>query len=224
MGERTVPALRGEQDQTETKLLMAGMRLFGERGFKGTTTRMIAEEAGSNIGSIAYYFGNKKNLYLAIVHHIAQRMQEKFNLAAIEQQGRPPGEMAPEEAIDSLKMIVTRLIRTFISGGEAGQWLLLVLREQADPSDAYDILYQGVFDRVYSILGARIGCLRGLSPEDPSVVIESHTVIGQIVFFLVGKNPLLKRLGQSSGYDEATLSLIEATILSNLSVFEKRIS
>lgn len=218
MGERRA-ATKSEQDQTEMKLLAAGMRLFGERGFKATTTRMIAEEAGSNIGSIAYYFGNKKSLYLAIVRHIAQRMQERFDLASIERRDQASGDLTPAAAIDSLKVIVTRLVRTFVAGGEAEQWLRLVLREQTDPSEAYGLLYEGVFERVYELLSARIARLRGLDAKDPVVAIESHALIGQIVFFLVGKTPLLKRLGRLQGYDQATRERIESVVLSNLSVF-----
>ncbi len=95
------------------------------------------------------------------------------------------------------------------SDGEAGQWLLLVMREQADPSDGYDLLYEGVFDRVYTALGVPIAYLTEKSLDDVEVVIECHTLIGQIVFFLVGKHPLLRRLGRAEGFDERLLERID---------------
>lgn len=206
-------------DETAENLLLVGMRLFGELGFKATTTRMIADEANSNIGSIAYYFGNKRNLYRAILAHIAERMQDKFRLDEIERQDRNRTFSSNEEAIDALRDIVRLLVQTFTAGGEAGRWMLLVMREQADPSDAYNLLYDGVFDRVYNILGVRIAYLKRRAVDDIDVTIESHTLIGQIVFFLVGKNPILRRLGGIDGFDEHTLKKIEASVLSHIECY-----
>lgn len=206
-------------DETAENLLLVGMRLFGELGFKATTTRMIAEEANSNIGSIAYYFGNKRNLYRAILAHIAERMQEKFRLDEIERQDRSRTFSSDEEAIDALQDIVRLLVQTFTAGGEAGRWMLLVMREQADPSDEYNLLYDGVFDRVYNILGVRIAYLKRRAVDDIDVTIESHTLIGQIVFFLVGKNPILRRLGGIDGFDEHMLKKIEASVLSHVECY-----
>ncbi|WP_347330703.1 CerR family C-terminal domain-containing protein [Marinimicrobium locisalis] len=203
-----------DSSETAGKLLAAGMKLFGERGFKATTTRMIADQANSNIGSIAYYFGNKRNLYRAILTHISERMQDKFRLYDIER--RDHTFRSPEQARGSLKEIVRLLVRTFASEGEVGQWLLLVMREQADPSDCYDLLYEGVFDRVYTILGVRIAYLMEKSVDDVDVVIECHTLIGQIVFFLVGRHPLLRRLKRESGFDERLLESVEQTVFSHL--------
>lgn len=210
---------RKPSDETAESLLLVGMRLFGELGFKATTTRMIAEEANSNIGSIAYYFGNKRNLYRAILAHIAERMQEEFRLDEIERQDRHRTFASDEEAIDALRAIVRLLVRTFAAGGEASRWMLLVMREQADPSDAYDLLYDGVFDRVYNILGVRIAYLKKAAVDDIDVTIESHTLIGQIVFFLVGKNPILRRLGGIDGFDEQMLKRIELSVLSHIECY-----
>lgn len=55
---------------TRTALIEAAGRLFAENGLEGTGTRAIARAAGSNIGSIHYYFGGKENLYRASVEHV----------------------------------------------------------------------------------------------------------------------------------------------------------
>ncbi|MDR2754706.1 MAG: TetR/AcrR family transcriptional regulator [Planctomycetaceae bacterium] len=48
---------------TRELLLNAACQLFAERGFSKVTTRMIAQKANVNLGSIHYYFGNKEELY-----------------------------------------------------------------------------------------------------------------------------------------------------------------
>ena len=65
-------------DSTRFALIEAGLDLFGEFGFKGTTTRMLSDSASANISAIPYYFGSKKGLYLAVMEYIVERMQEHF--------------------------------------------------------------------------------------------------------------------------------------------------
>lgn len=206
------------EDETAGKLIAAGMQLFGEFGFKGTTTRMIASEAHSNIGSIAYYFGNKRNLYLAIIRHIADRMREQFDLDMMKK-GQLPEGLTQEEARLALRRIVKDMIRTFIADDEASCWLLLVMREQAHPTEAFDILYEEVFDMVYKFLGSLIAILIDIDERDTRVTLEAHTLVGQIVFFLVGRIPLLRRLENKNGYDAELIDLVEKTILSHIDFY-----
>ena len=44
----------------------AAEKLFGERGFEGSSVRDIAEEANINIAMISYYFGSKEKLLEAL--------------------------------------------------------------------------------------------------------------------------------------------------------------
>ena len=47
-------------------ILDAAERLFGNRGFEGTSVRDIAQEAGVNLAMISYYFGSKEKLLEAL--------------------------------------------------------------------------------------------------------------------------------------------------------------
>lgn len=50
---------------TREALLEAALFCFSERGFEGTSLRMVAERAGKHTSLIAHHFGNKEGLYLA---------------------------------------------------------------------------------------------------------------------------------------------------------------
>lgn len=55
---------RAEQRrQTETRILAAARRLFGEHGYDRTTIRAVAAEAGSDAGLVMRYFGSKEKLF-----------------------------------------------------------------------------------------------------------------------------------------------------------------
>ncbi len=57
-----------EKVSTEKKIIMAANKLFTQKGYSATTTRDIAEEAGTNLALINYHFGSKENLYKKVVH------------------------------------------------------------------------------------------------------------------------------------------------------------
>ena len=50
-------------DTTKEKILQAATHLFSTYGYDSTTTRMIGQEAGVNIATIAFHFENKETLY-----------------------------------------------------------------------------------------------------------------------------------------------------------------
>ena len=48
-------------------ILLVAERLFGEKGFDGTSVRDIAQAAGVNLAMISYYFGSKEKLLEAMI-------------------------------------------------------------------------------------------------------------------------------------------------------------
>jgi len=52
--------------ETSQTILIAAAELFGERGYKGTTTRAIAERAGVNEVTLFRKFGNKRGILEAL--------------------------------------------------------------------------------------------------------------------------------------------------------------
>lgn len=54
-------------EQTRQRILNAACELFGARGFEGTSVRDIEDLSGVNRGLIGYHFGNKEDLWKAVV-------------------------------------------------------------------------------------------------------------------------------------------------------------
>ena len=69
---------RKNPDSVKAKILNIARKLFGEYGFHGTTTRMIAKEAGIDISSLHYHWGDKINLFEAVVQDISDGMREQL--------------------------------------------------------------------------------------------------------------------------------------------------
>lgn len=53
-------------EDARSRLLRSGLRLFAQQGYSKTSTRELAEDAGVNVASISYYFGDKAGLYRAV--------------------------------------------------------------------------------------------------------------------------------------------------------------
>ena len=56
---------RSDGVEARSRLLHTALRLFAQKGFAKTSTREIAQAAGTNLAAIAYYFGDKTGLYSA---------------------------------------------------------------------------------------------------------------------------------------------------------------
>jgi len=66
-------------DDTRSRIMAAASKLFAEKGYAGTTTRLIADKSGVNEVTIFRHFGSKENLAKSIMEqHGGQAIAEQF--------------------------------------------------------------------------------------------------------------------------------------------------
>ena len=89
---------RMSADERRNGILEAAFRLFSERGFRGTTTRALAEAVGVTEPVLYEHFKSKYELYAAIIEaksHVEQLMDTVVEAAErgddAEVLGRWPG-------------------------------------------------------------------------------------------------------------------------------------
>jgi TetR/AcrR family transcriptional regulator, regulator of cefoperazone and chloramphenicol sensitivity len=80
---------RRDPESMKARILTIARQLFGEYGYHGTTTRMIAQRVGIDISTLYYHWGEKGDLYEAVVLDINEDLRQQ--LAAVEKiiHGRP---------------------------------------------------------------------------------------------------------------------------------------
>ena len=76
--------------RTQRKLLDAALEAFSENGFKGTSTRDIAERAGVHHPLITYHFKNKEELWRAAADRVFSRFIRVLRAVQEETAGDPP--------------------------------------------------------------------------------------------------------------------------------------
>ena len=70
---------RQDPNSMKARILSSARRLFGEYGYNDTTTRMIAGDVGIDISTLYYHWGEKQDLYEAVLIEISDEIQEKLN-------------------------------------------------------------------------------------------------------------------------------------------------
>ena len=189
-------------DQTRAALVHAALKLFGRQGFDGTSTRQIAAEAKANIGSIAYHFGGKEGLRAAAADHIVDTIQGIAGQALGGAQAAAP--LTPEAARAQLFAALERMVGFVVASPQAGEIVQFVLRELSHPTAALDRIYAGVFEPTHRRLCQVWEQATGEAAESEATRLTVFTMIGQVIYFRIGREAVMRRMGwRGIGNEEA---------------------
>ncbi len=206
---RAVP--QSPAELTRTALLHAGLKLFGRQGFDGTSTRQIAALAKANIGSIAYHFGGKEGLHAACADFIVETLQAIARPALADATAAAD----PETAAAGLSAAMQQIVSFFVATPEAGDIAQFVMRELSQPSAALERLYHGVLEPFHEQLCRAWAAATGEDADSERTMITVFTLIGQVVYFRIAREVVLKRMGWTEvGPEQA--SAIAAVAVANL--------
>lgn len=141
------PARKQQQRSivTQQKLLDAAIEAFSENGFKGTSTRDIADRAGVHHPLITYHFKNKEQLWRAA----ADRIFREFNISLVKAMAEVP-DTNPKAKAESF-------VRTYLHYSRSQPALHRIILQEANyPSERLDWLVdhhlRPLFDEVHKAL------------------------------------------------------------------------
>src|SRR5579885_923491 len=100
------------QDATRKHLLEAAADVFAEVGFRAATVREICQRAGANIAAVNYHFGDKEQLYRAVLKETYGAAVAKYPADF----GLPP-RATPEQRLRTF--VFSFLMRIFSAGPSA---------------------------------------------------------------------------------------------------------
>jgi AcrR family transcriptional regulator len=93
---------------TKERIFQVAEELFAQKGFEGTRTRDIAEQAGINISTLHFHWKSKEDLYAAVYQNLlAQRAKLAEEVFALLTQ--PPSTYWPE----TVQAVVDRMFNFF---------------------------------------------------------------------------------------------------------------
>jgi AcrR family transcriptional regulator len=178
------------------KLLEAAVLVFGRDGLEGATVRNIASAAGQNVASVGYYFGGKEGLYHALIRALAGELPVRLgDILGEVRELKERGNGTAEEASVLLQRLIRLHFLRNVSRPEMIPLSRIIVREQTEPTVAFDILYELAIKHFHESLCFLTGKASGRSPEDPEVIIRAHSLLGQMFSFVFARETILRRLG-----------------------------
>jgi AcrR family transcriptional regulator len=198
---RSQASTRPSVDATRDALLRAATEVFGEHGFHAASTREIAERSGVNLALIAYHFGGKQGLYLAVFDHIAEQLGARIGprIEAIRGSLAAGGNdlaQRRERAFAALMGLIEAMLE-LLTEERSAAWSRLILREQQAPTEAFERLYAGFMSKLLGLLGELVAVLRG-PMTDAQARLAAIGVFSQVLVFRTAHAGVLRHLGWTS--------------------------
>lgn len=205
-------------DQARGKLLEAGLQCFADRGLEGVTIREIASLSGQNSASIAYYFGGKEGLYRAVLDAVMRFFRGQVLEAEKVWNTLKGSDFGPQQAAATLKRIQRNFALGVLTDAKAAQFAMLMVREQTQPSAAFEGLYRETVEPLHRMISHILARITGDDPESPRAALRAHALIGQLQSFVMARETLLRRMGWD-GYDAERAALVADMLAENLDIF-----
>ncbi|MHA6718051.1 CerR family C-terminal domain-containing protein [Sphingomonas sp. RS6] len=191
-------------------LLDVAIDQFGRLGFEGASTREIARASGTAMSSITYHFGGKQGLYLAAAAHIGERiaaMQHGVARAALA--AGDTREAAAPALADLLDSIAQMMLNS-----ETESWARFVIREQQEPTEAFDRLFDGAMRPVLDVVVALIGRARADLSRDDCLAV-GILLFGQAMVLRASRAAITRSFGVTQ-IDEAIATRLRAHLRANI--------
>jgi TetR/AcrR family transcriptional regulator, regulator of cefoperazone and chloramphenicol sensitivity len=178
--------------QSRASLIEAGLHLFGRHGFSGTSTRALAQRAGTNVASIAYHFGGKEGLREACARTVAERVIGAIGSTS------PDPPRSPAEAAEEIERAVRALVRLIVAAPEAQDMVAFMLREVTDRGPVADLIYAEFVEERHRQFSSLWAMATGRNAEDEEVKLAVFAMIGQVLYFRIALPFVERRMGWSA--------------------------
>ena len=168
-------SLTTTDSKTRARLLEAAGEIFAERGFRSATIREICDRANANVAAAHYHFGDKEELYLAVLRSGADEALKKY----------PPtlGLTGTESAEEKLQVFIRSLLLRISDKGRPAWHGKLMAREMAEPTAALDSLINDMYRPLVERLEVIVRELTGLAANADSVLRCARSILGQCLYY-----------------------------------------
>ncbi|MFZ0963398.1 MAG: CerR family C-terminal domain-containing protein [Terriglobia bacterium] len=164
-------------NETRTRVLKAAARLFAERGFNHVSVRDICQEAGANVASVNYHFGDKLGLYRELIGTMAEGMNDAKASAFAAAEGRP--------SEDQLRAYIHRFLHQLLdtNPGEESYLDKIVAREMTEPTAALDLIIAKGIKPASDRLSRLVSEFLGLPTDHSHVLLSMSAIQGLCLWY-----------------------------------------
>ncbi|NIF28256.1 DUF1956 domain-containing protein [Pantoea sp. Tr-811] len=204
---------RGEE--TRARIVDSALRLFGERGFEGASTRDIATAAGVNAPALQYYFDNKQGVYTACIELILDRVWEQLAApVACAEALVEDAACSDAQLIDCYLGLLGSFIAFIHDRPSAVDWRRFMAREQAGlgPPGTLALMDERLHRRLGTVTCTLIGRLTGYAANDERTLIRTFALNSQAMVFRVLRPQVLGVLGWDTIDQQRTQAVREVLL------------
>lgn len=181
---------------TREHLLAAAAEVFAEVGFHAATVREICQRAGANIAAVNYHFGDKEQLYRAVLKETHCSAMDKYPADF----GLAP-DATPEERLRAF--VYSFLMRIFSEGPSARHGKLMA-REMIEPTGALDEIVRENIRPMAERLMSIVGDLLGHKVDQETRHLCALSVVSQILHYHHCR-PVMMRMSPEMKFDAAAI-------------------
>lgn len=160
----------------QQRLLDIAIEQFGQHGLDGASTRQIAAAAGTAMSSITYHYGGKEGLYLAAADEVAKQMGDPAMIGAFD---RVIANGDPAEARGAIAAIMRNFLER-LQAERSNAWALFIMREQLNPTEAFERIYAGPMGHTARVLVELICIATGIH-DGQAARIAAISFFGQVL-------------------------------------------
>ena len=171
-------------------LIEVAVGLFAARGYAGTSIRDIAQAAGSSVANVYHHFGNKEDLWLAILERSIRGLPELLDAATA----------AGADPLDRFE----RLLRAHLEEGARHQReARIFFIDEGRLSPSGNAINRSLQRQVFAIYRKDLQALKdgGMAPID-DVRVTALNVLGVINWHLRWATPRATRAARGRWFDE----------------------
>ncbi|HEX5392096.1 MAG TPA: TetR/AcrR family transcriptional regulator [Rhodocyclaceae bacterium] len=190
--------------ETNARILDVAERLFMERGYEGTSTRMVTTEAKVNLAAVNYHFGSKEALMQAVLRRrLAILNQERLRVLDEAEAAANGSPLKPSQIVDGFFGTLLRMAEDESKGGHTFQ--RLIGRTLTEPATFIRTFlaeeYADVMDRYKAALFKAL-------PDVPKaeIVWRFHFMLGATSYAIAGTDALQLVTDLQIAEDEGTQS------------------
>lgn len=204
-GETASPA-------TRSRLIAAAGEVFAAQGFQRATVREICSRAGANIAAVNYHFGDKTELYLAVIREsMCAAVEDQRALAAAGAAGHAK---SVDRAETDLSATIAAMLGKMGPHARRPAWHFRIMaHEMVAPTPVFARVVDEVIGPQYERLRGIISKIIGGSPDSERTRLAAHSVVSQVIFYAHGQ-PVIERLWGGFEMNERTTSRIAGHIAS----------
>lgn len=194
---------------TRADLINAALHLFGRYGFAATSTRALAQQAGTNIASIKYHFGSKEALRLACAEEVLRRIR------VIAGPADAPPQLSPQQASQQIELLFRAITAFLTRAPEAADTAGFLMREMTEGGPVLDLLHERFLGDKHHQLCQLFAMVTGGDPEGEETRLLVFSMLGQAIYFRIGQPVICRVMGWKT-YGEAEAQAIADRLITNL--------